>query len=982
MTSLAAPLDDLTFLFADEAKRVANDGFPASGDETVLDERALEAALRPGANDTFTDLLVVGWAKGALDLVRSDSVLKDKNITWVVATSQLAHLVAAIRGGSQLRSLRLATCDEHAQLPHLLESMPLCWSLAVLDVDLCSQSELNLLGRTRFQRSRGTLDRIQGDMLHLKHRLPVLPEAIPLSAWKDRWAGRTALCLAAGPSLDKHLDWVRKIQDSCVVIVVDVLQKKMQERGLRIDFVITVDSDERLNQRLVAPTDPSTVMIMPMLGHRDLDGKFPVRSHFGHGWLARWLLGEIHSFPTGTTVGIASVGFARFLGCKDAILAGHDLAFSETAYYSDLVAGREVHEKEMSAESNMMRRVVDGNPGPDDAPAPTNNHAVEPDLGASAESVPMGQKAGAPVKKVFTDYLFEVGIQDLSMMLRNMPEFTAYNLNISTGDGARIAGTKRLPDHWVPTGEGPCPRPESALRVGDGLAKNLDVLVPAKIAEQLAYTKQQWHAYRIEGLTSTVIEERLTRHPWAALGYGLIGLFSGPLIMHLLRLHSLPPSIGAAWHRNQAEKAILSAVDAGHDYWATIFSSDSKRPDRSACRRELTEAQGQFFRLLHAWLGEAVESPADAVLLPSLLRGLRDLREGLPELDLPAPQSAFEALQISRALGERTPLRFLIQCLCLCTLEDRQEPLSAARSTGVVSEELIPGSTAGRKPGLWPELDATDAVLRLRSRSSKSLKADASLGTTWRPCHVHLVRALLAQGESEDQDGSVRGRKHEPGVDQLERLMKRGEIELDDQMASLVLLGVKDWGRACHLVAPFKAVFGEASIIAAAQRMAERGEYAAALRQARGTRRLSRFYDQALGIACACHQGLGDRASLASDAAQIHDPDLRARWLQAADAGDHRAALARISADDHLPTPDVLSRLAGEAWQAKDRGSIEEMLKLLLLRSRQPGSATHADHYRELHRALVTMFRHLGGDPAQFTADTFSAAAAPSTQPS
>ncbi|GDY12021.1 hypothetical protein LBMAG53_08990 [Planctomycetota bacterium] len=950
MTSHADLLAGLTFLFADEAQRLSRDGIPAAAEEEVLEERQLEAAFRPGANDTFTDLLVVGWAKGALELVRGDSVLQDKNITWVVASDQFSHLIAAIRRGPQVRSLRIAICDEHAQLPHLFETMPLCWSLAVLDADLCSQSELNLLGRTRFQRSRGTLDRLYGDMLHLKHRLPVLPDAIPISAWKDRWAGRTALCLAAGPSLDKHLDLIRSIQDSCVVIVVDVLQKKMQERGLKIDFVITVDSDERLNQRLVAPLDPATVMIMPLLGHRDLDAKFPARSHFGHGWLARWLLGPVHSFPTGTTVGIASVGFARFLGCKEAILAGHDLAFSDTAYYSDLVAGRDVHEKEMSAESNMMKRSVEGNPGPLDEPA-------------------TGRKL------VFTDYLFEVGIQDLSMMLRSMPDFTAYNLNISTGDGARIAGTVRLPDHWVPGGEGPSPRPASTLRLGDDLAKNLDVLVPAKLSEQLAYTKQQWHAYRGEGLSSTVIEERLSRHPWAALGYGLIGLFSGSLIMHLLRLHSLPPSIGAGWHRDQAEQAILAAIDAGHNFWATIFTSTPQRPDREASRMVLTEPQSRFFMLLHAWLGEAEESPADAVLLPSLLRGLRDLREGLPKLGLPPPQSAFEALQITRALGERTPLRFLVQCFCLCALEGREEPLSAARSTGVVAEELIPGGI-GRKPGVWPELDATEAVLRLRNRTSKSLKADASLGATWRPCHVHLVRALLAQGECDDLEGPVRGRKHEPGVDQLERLMKRKDIELDDQMASLVLLGVKDWGRACHLVAPFKTVLGEASIIATAQRMSERGEFITALRQARGTRRLSRFHDQALGIACACHQGLGDRAALASDAARIHDPDLRARWLQAADAGDHRSAIARITADAHLPTPDVLGRLASEAWQAKDRQAIEDLFKLLLVRSRQPGSAAHAEEYRELHRALVTMFRHLGGDPASFTAETLSAVSA------
>ena len=916
-----APVYALPLMLPDEATRIQRDGLPPAEGEARLDRLELLARMRSGANDTFTDLLVIGWSAGAITAVLSDPVLCSKQITWLVRSGQLAHLNAAASVAAPA-AWRVAICDAHAQLPYLLEFMPPCFSISILDEKLCPPNELMILGRNRFQRSSGSIHRLVKDFRHLWHRLELLKETTPLSAWRDYFTGRTALCLAAGPSLDQHIDFIRAHQERCVVLVVDVLQKKVQERGIKIDFVLTVDSDERLTQRMTAPSDPETVMIMPYNGHRDLDERFPKRSHFGHGHLARWLLGPDCIFMTGTTVGITSVGFAKFLGCTNAVLIGHDLAFSDEAYYSDLVAGREQHQAEMSAESNLMRRTVPGNNG----------------------------------STVVTDYLFEVGIQDLAMMIRRMDDFPVYNMNIATGCGAKIAGTQRLPEDWKPSGDGPAPRPISPRKLDD-IAPDLQRLTTEMLSIQMDNIVKHWQVYRSEGYNAVQIQDKLNQDTATCLGMAYLGsIIAGPVLLQM-RLLSLPPSIGTAWHRQQLEQFILEALLAGRKFFDSLFTAEDMElaPDRH--RTIYTPEQARFFAILASSLGDPVESPADAILLISSIQSMRDMRLAVPTLTWPDPQSALQALFLVRHGGDTVPRRFLIQTCCLCVLEGHREPMEWIRTSGILPPELVPDVANGgkRKRGEWPELDATEAVLRIRAGNSRSLRADGKLGLAWYPCQLHLIRALLERGEG--------------GIGVIEKLLRSRELELDDQQMGLILLHTPDVKYACNLIQPFTAQLGEASQVAMARRQFDSGSHEAAEKAALGIRLLSRFRDQALDIIIHSRLGRGiDPKACLEVAREIVARELREDWIRRLSGGDWMAQLELLRAGNHLYDVGTMASLIGEAWKAQDRRALEDLYIMLLLRERHGDDAESKAHFTKLFSSTMPLLVKLGSDPAALVA--------------
>jgi hypothetical protein len=901
------PDKHLSFLVPADAERLRA-GKP--GDEPITTAWELHERYRPAANDCFRDMLVVGWTQGALEVVRQDGVLRSKRITWFVRTEHALFLQRAIEAGDG-PAVRIALCDDPAQLPQLVERLTPCWSLVVLDRTLCPPGELHLLGRARYLRAAGNIERVVDDLRHLLSRMDRIPAGIPFQEWRNRYAGQTALCLAAGPSLDRRLAFIRQHMHRCVVIAVDVIQQRLQAEGIKVDFVINVDSvGESINDRLVPPTDPATVFVMPANGHRGMDVKFPRRSYFGHGRLARWILGEHASFQTGTNVGISTLGLAEYLGCTEIVLLGHDLSFSDSDYYSTMVANQVFHNQEELACTRTMRRTVMGNSG----------------------------------KPVTTSYLFEIGIQDLGILLSNAPNITAFNPNITDGIGAKLLNTSALPADWQPRNVGALPRPDSERVLGAGVPTRAEVC--ARLRKEGDALVKTW-SQRPAGTDLLAMADLIWQMPEAAL----IGDFISPLsmgsIMHLLRLSVLPPSIGTARHRQEVEELFARALKVVNGFIQECLGDDDQPLAGRVERCKRSEKKRHFLlSVASSLIAMPEDSPADAILLPSMCRLLRNQRLAAPDFPLPTPQSSMEALQVVRELGDMVSEAYLVETLCLCALDELAEPLSWARASEILPPRLIPqAGRTKRKRGESIALDATDAVLRLRAGVSGSLSADANLACTWHPCQLHLLKALIACGG--------------PGIDQLQAMLLRRQFELDDQMAALILLHLPDYLRACHLLGGYESTLGEASILAMAHRQMERGEYAAALKFALSIRALSRFRSQALAIACECHLRGGDHAQLAATISLIPDPELSQHWRLRVAAG-HVIDAGGIPAAPALPEPALFGQMITDAWR---RASLPELRRLqgLLTGPDARGVMTDAAaaQFAEMGKGLAVMIRHL-----------------------
>lgn len=143
-----------------------------------------------------------------------------------------------------------------------------------------------------------------------------------------------AIIVAAGPSLDKNINTLKKAQGKALIIVVDAALRTVLKAGVRPDMVCTVDpnSPDRffegidLNGIIWACTGTSRKWIAEQFG-KDI---FYYGS-FYRGWseiLTEELGYSIPSFASGGSVSSEAFALALYLGFRKIVLIGQDLAFT------------------------------------------------------------------------------------------------------------------------------------------------------------------------------------------------------------------------------------------------------------------------------------------------------------------------------------------------------------------------------------------------------------------------------------------------------------------------------------------------------------------------------------------------------------------------------------------------------------------------------------------------------------------------------
>lgn len=168
---------------------------------------------------------------------------------------------------------------------------------------------------------------------------------------KDACAGRPAIVIAAGPSLQRNIDLLARpgVRDNFVLIAAQTVLKPLLARGIRPHFVTALDFHE-ISRRFYEGLTPAdvrgvTLVVEPKVNPA-VPASFPgdVRCT-ADGWLDE-LLGPALARPMGAiqpgaTVAHLSYYLARFLGCDPVALVGQDLGFTDGQYYA---AGAAIHD--------------------------------------------------------------------------------------------------------------------------------------------------------------------------------------------------------------------------------------------------------------------------------------------------------------------------------------------------------------------------------------------------------------------------------------------------------------------------------------------------------------------------------------------------------------------------------------------------------------------------------------------------------------
>jgi hypothetical protein len=215
-----------------------------------------------------------------------------------------------------------------------LDSIEIIRSLAVEDANL---SEYRTLWRELDQCTQQTLWTFQIELgnstFYTRQIENVCENRHSAYCLKNLFKDKTAVLLAGGPSLDDILPWVIENRDNLVVVAVSRISRRLQQLNFYPDIVVTVDPHS-------CSFDVSKHMLR-FHEHAVLVNAFHATPLLLGQWAGPSLyLDNRYSWKTdaktikgvGPTVSNSAINLIIALGCKQIILAGLDLCFSEKGF--------------------------------------------------------------------------------------------------------------------------------------------------------------------------------------------------------------------------------------------------------------------------------------------------------------------------------------------------------------------------------------------------------------------------------------------------------------------------------------------------------------------------------------------------------------------------------------------------------------------------------------------------------------------------
>ena len=191
---------------------------------------------------------------------------------------------------------------------------------------------------------------------NIANNLRAYAECGPVNVLKNRFKGYPAVVVSAGPSLQKNIDLLKEIRDRVVVIAVQTTLRPLLAKGIKPDFVTSLDYHEvskRFYEGLQDQLSDIHLIAEPKVSWHVLD------KYMGHGPIS--ILGnefanlllmdqkvKHDTIPAGATVAHLAFYLGQYMGTDPVIFIGQDLGYSNNVYYSPGNAVHEVWRPEMN----------------------------------------------------------------------------------------------------------------------------------------------------------------------------------------------------------------------------------------------------------------------------------------------------------------------------------------------------------------------------------------------------------------------------------------------------------------------------------------------------------------------------------------------------------------------------------------------------------------------------------------------------------
>ena len=369
---------------------------PAMPAVAPLSQIAAKRCLGTSANNHGSLQIVIGWGDGSIiHQILDDGILQQKHNIILVLKGEEEAFAASLKqdllskvhtnnfhityfnGVEDINTFAHTYFRQHHEIPPLagcdiIDQHPLCPAGEETRSNI-KATLYQCLADQPYQYGNDIYDSLVG-IEHASANTAALLPAPTLGEMKGFFGQRPIISIAAGPSLQDHIDELKEIQDRCILIACDAVLPGLIDAGIEPHFVTPLERVAQ-NAHFLAKAEGTNVIyaglpVVPPFGVNYF-GERNIGVYAGDR-LYDWLLPEAdHRINTGTSTGVLSFTMAGVLGSGDVYLVGHDLAKDEQATHwtgantaSTLLAdARERVDQSKSAMSGYEERLVPGNNG-------------------------------------------------------------------------------------------------------------------------------------------------------------------------------------------------------------------------------------------------------------------------------------------------------------------------------------------------------------------------------------------------------------------------------------------------------------------------------------------------------------------------------------------------------------------------------------------------------------------------------------------
>ncbi len=157
---------------------------------------------------------------------------------------------------------------------------------------------------------------------------------------RSDFEGKNVVIVAAGPSLDRNVEQLKRKPDNVLVIATGTVFRKLLQMGIKVDYVIVTDANARVYSQISGLEGQKIPMLYLSTSYKGFSMNYSGKKYLvcQNGYDKAEMLAEKNGwnlYETGGSVSTVALDVCIRLGCKSIAFIGLDLAYTDNLAHAE-----------------------------------------------------------------------------------------------------------------------------------------------------------------------------------------------------------------------------------------------------------------------------------------------------------------------------------------------------------------------------------------------------------------------------------------------------------------------------------------------------------------------------------------------------------------------------------------------------------------------------------------------------------------------